>query len=414
MLNINAGVVVATKFVTASNKVFSSYVDYIDRDEATRNDNAGKYMDSRLISEAARFNEYIQYMDNPEKTTSLFTGDKNSLSADDKKTLKSVFQQAQTNNSLMWQTVISFDNRWLEENGLYDRESHTVDEAKMQEITRGCMGRILGKEALDNAVWSAAIHYNTDNVHIHIATVEPVPTRKTIETGPYAGQVKGTFKQSSIDIGKSFVVNNILSQQVENQRINDIIRKDIIESVRDSPLRKDQELCRLFLAIYEQLPEDRRLWKYNMNALAAVRPKIDELSKQYIEKYHKGEFADLHAMLKVQDSRYRTAYGGAKRQSYSAGKIKDMYTRMGNAVLREMRDYDRVLKQPVSNRRQSIAMRNAKSRGYSGRNNARFGRTLLLLERCIRKLGQAFDNELEHAKNQAEYERMGQERTDEG
>lgn len=37
----------------------------------------------------------------------------------EKKELKRVFEKAQENDSLMWQTVISFDNRWLEENGLY-------------------------------------------------------------------------------------------------------------------------------------------------------------------------------------------------------------------------------------------------------------------------------------------------------
>ena len=37
---------------------------------------------------------------------------------------------------------------------------------------------MLEKENLQNSVWSGAIHYNTDNIHIHVATVEPSPLRK--------------------------------------------------------------------------------------------------------------------------------------------------------------------------------------------------------------------------------------------
>lgn len=33
-------------------------------------------------------------------------------------------------------------------------------------------------ESLENATWSAAIHYNTDNIHVHVATVEPAPCRQ--------------------------------------------------------------------------------------------------------------------------------------------------------------------------------------------------------------------------------------------
>lgn len=64
----------------------------------------------------------------------------------------------------MWQDVITFHNPWLQENGLYDAHTHTVDEKKLMEITRQSMKEMLKRERLDQlAVWSAAIHYNTDN-----------------------------------------------------------------------------------------------------------------------------------------------------------------------------------------------------------------------------------------------------------
>ena len=106
MDKIKAGVVVVTKFCRAGSSVFASYINYIDRKEAVRTENDYKY------------NLYQDYMSNPEKTTGLFTEFSDLKTDAEKKELKRVFEKAQENDSLMWQTVISFDNRWLEENGL--------------------------------------------------------------------------------------------------------------------------------------------------------------------------------------------------------------------------------------------------------------------------------------------------------
>lgn len=103
-------------------------------------------------------------MDNPDKTSSLFTEQSNQLNAQGKKQLKKLFEKAQKNNSIMWQDVITFHNPWLQENGLYDADTHTVDEKKLMDITRESMKEMLKRERLnESAVWSAAIHYNTGN-----------------------------------------------------------------------------------------------------------------------------------------------------------------------------------------------------------------------------------------------------------
>ena len=98
---------------------------------------------------------------------------------------------AQDNGSLMWQTVISFDNRWLAEHGIYDAKNNVLDERKLKEIARGGVNRMLEKEHLESAIWSAAIHYNTDNVHVHIATVELDTTKRNQRLCPVPGDRTG-------------------------------------------------------------------------------------------------------------------------------------------------------------------------------------------------------------------------------
>ncbi len=143
-----------TKFVTFDKKAFQEYVEYVDRDDAKKDQEAHEKL----------FSLYPDYMNNPDKTSSLFTEHSDQLNEYEKKELKDLFETAQKNNSIMWQDVITFHNPWLEENGLYDTHTRTVDEKKLMEITRQSMKEMLKRERLDqSAIWSAAIHYNTDN-----------------------------------------------------------------------------------------------------------------------------------------------------------------------------------------------------------------------------------------------------------
>lgn len=249
MAHISPGVVIINKFCTLTNKVFSEYINYIDREDAIRN------------NKIQSFNLYNDYMENPEKSSGLFTADKDKLTQNEKQIVKDIFQIAQNNGSFMWQTVISFDNKYLEENGLYDKESGFLNEDKIHELTRGAVGNILKEENMDDsAFWTASIHYNTDNIHIHIAIVEQEPQRAIIKTGKYAGQRKGTFKQNSLRAAKRFVVNYILENQIDNDRINKIIRDNIIANKKEHPLYKDKEFIKEFMRIHDRMPKNKKLW----------------------------------------------------------------------------------------------------------------------------------------------------------
>src|SRR5699024_12056706 len=105
----------------------------------------------------------------------------------------------------LWQDVISFDNEWLEEQGLYDPTTHSVDEDKMIDVTRKAMEEVLNQEGINpnTVLWSGSIHYNTDNIHVHTAMVQPQPTVKKKrfknKEGEWVEQFKGQRKQKSLD-----------------------------------------------------------------------------------------------------------------------------------------------------------------------------------------------------------------------
>ena len=213
------GIVVITKFVRSSSNVFSSYIKYMDRDEAV---NGGA-----IHSSYSAYSE--EYMGNPEKTTGLFSMDYDQLSEEIAQIYKEQFEQAQKNGSLLWQTVVSFDNKWLEELGIYDPESQVLDEVRIRGAVRLFMKTLLDKEELHLAAWTAAVHYNTDNIHVHIAVVDPTGERKLVKDGQYAGEPKGTWGIRSIRYAKSAAVNELLDLDQTMKRLNDLIRQSIVK-----------------------------------------------------------------------------------------------------------------------------------------------------------------------------------------
>lgn len=355
MGKIKAGVVVVTEFCRPNDNRFQGYIDYINRSKAVRNKNTAKY------------NLYQDYMGNPNKTSGLFTSEKDNLSEDEKMQLKEIFEQAQSNESVMWQTVISFDNRWLKQNGIISENDDAIDEAKLKEVARGGVNRMLEAEKLDNAVWSGAIHFNTDNIHIHIATVEPVPMREKKEYTQYEYayqngkrirkpildengkpltkmEYKGRLKPKSIEKCKSYVVNELVNDKENNIKINQIIRDSIVKQKSEHPLVQDEELVKLFEDLYQKMPDcNRNLWNYNNPIMARLRADIDNISTNYLEKYHSDEFKELKERINTQEEVYKQAYGDSKKD-YGKNKMKDLYTRLGNAILKEIKKYDNELK----------------------------------------------------------------------
>ncbi|MED4286809.1 MobP2 family relaxase [Priestia megaterium] len=380
--SVTPGVVLKTKFVTSDKKAFQEYVEYVDRDDAKKDQEAHEKL----------FSLYQDYMNNPDKTSSLFTEHSDQLNEYEKKELKGLFETAQKNNSIMWQDVITFHNPWLQENGLYDSHTHTVDEKKIMEITRQSMKEMLKRERLDqSAIWSAAIHYNTDNIHIHVATVEPNPTRD-----------RGKRKPKTLDAMKSKVVSQILERGQEQKEINDLIRKNMVGSKKqDSSFKwRNRELKPLFLHIYNHLPEDKRQWQYSYNTLQPLRSSIDTLSEKYIQKYHAKEFEQFNKKLDQEVEVLRKAYGEGtfdkkRYEHYKQNKTDELYKRMGNAFLSEMRDYDR----KQTNIKKVLA-------SSSGPKQKTYSANHLPVHVSLKKMERAFKSEYESWKNQQHYERL--------
>lgn len=401
MAGIKAGVVLVTKFIRPKSKAYAGYIDYIDRDEAVRNEYSDKW------------NGYADYMGNPEKTTEMFSAGSDRLSAEEKQQLKEDFISAQERGNLMWQTVLSFDNRWLEKQGLYDSSTNTLNADKLKELTRNSMKKMLEKEGItESAVWSAAIHYNTKHIHIHIATVEPGRTQRPMRDN---GEPKGVWRQSTLKAGKASVVNAILRQQEENRIINDLIRKNIVGGKKEKMIAYDKDLRQAFLKVYNNLPANKQYWNYNSTNLGNLnRKNLDELSRLYIQKFHAQDYEEFKQNVKKQQEKYREAYGDGEKvvNQYAENKEKELYERLGNSILKEMKEYDkRLVDEERQGKLQDRRMANFKLSGVLNNKmlaDANIHNGLNTMGHAMHRINRAFKKDFQSMKNLAEYEKLQQ------
>lgn len=399
------------KFVMSSNKKFHHYINYMDRDEATR------------TKEFHRFNilendGYNEYMENPDKSSGLFTASKNKLTDNERQEAKNLFFQAQQNDSLMWQDVVSFDTNWLIEAGLFDEKNKTLNEPKIMNVIRIAMKEQLQVEKLNrSAVWTAAIHYNElHHIHVHIAIVEPNPTREygtfTRKDGSTYQARRGYRSKKNVDRFKRRVMSQLLERDEPLARIFSMIRTQMGKykgTIRQLP---DSELTYLYDKIYQALPLDRSKWKYNMQAMNAIRPDIDRFITSYLNTYEKSEYNELQNLLDENASFYMKVYGEGTKEYQRANDFKtnknaELYALLGNSLLREMAvQYQEEHGIPTQN--QSVDWNRLTNNHYQKSDGHSPRADLSKVKKALRKDFQSIKNQQVYLKNMREREKQDQ------
>lgn len=376
------GITMMTRFVQNSGAGFSDFLDYIGREEAV---------------DPFAYSEYVsEYMDNPEKTYGLFTENRDSLSEGDREKMRECFAIAQDEGSLLWQSVLSFDNRWLSINGIYNFKTETLDEEKMRACTRAAMRELFKRENMEGFIYAAAIHKNTDNIHVHIAIADPEPVWKEGVGRCYRNRngellQRGKFKNKSIEAVKSKFTSEVFRGQQENIKINEITRGQILSKLNDFSMRENIQLRSQFIKLAESMPDDLRLLKYNNNAMKAYRADIDRLSKQYVDKYYSEEMQELRELIRIQDERYRITYGkNAQGRSFAQNKEAELNERLGNSILSDIREYKIIERQSGRKKGSSSRKTSPKSAYYP----------------ALRTIKKSMYKDIQSMKNQSAYEAL--------
>src|SRR5699024_8227536 len=103
----------------------------------------------------------------------------------------------------------------------------------------------------------------------------------------------------------------LVDRTKENQKINDFIRNKLVNSTKENPINNyknklmNPDITKQFNKIYKSLPDDKRMWKYNMNAMKDIQPELNKLTDMYIEKNFKNEFKEFQVQVDKNVSFYK-------------------------------------------------------------------------------------------------------------
>lgn len=341
------------KFARPSSGAFQSYIEYMDRENAVRNEAYEQYSAFTASEGTSELYEgdseetmdgYIKYMANPIKTSNLFTLETNSLDSDDIAELKSAFIQASESGSPMWQDVFSFRNEWLVEHGYLDPITNQLDEKKIQNATRLGMNAMLKKEDMTHsAIWTASIHYNTDNIHVHIATVEPKSTRDMhTYTDPKTNMTiterKGYRSRATLRSMKSAFANQLIGLEAERARIDEL-KKKMIEGMR-SEIGKSTitQYGDLLQQIIEKLPPQKGYQKYGYAEKFDFKKPLDQMINIFLKENYSELLNEIQERQERISFEEEAAFGEGRTSSEN--KMKTLYTRLGNSILNHIKELD--------------------------------------------------------------------------
>lgn len=359
MAKKTAGIIMTAAFTLSGSKAYAEYISYMDRSEAVRNENFQKY---NLYSDQNRvesyqaidgagetmFATYNDYMNDPLKTSSLFTSRYNQAPLEEIKYMKEYFTKAQENESPLWSIVYSFHNEWLIKQGYLDHKTNELAYEKIIEAVRLSVESLEKKEGLKGE-WSAAIHYNTDNIHVHVGYVEEVPTREWIyykhptDIEKTGWQFKGKFKQKNISYAKRTFVNELIQNKEQLIQMEELLTKQKNFVSEHSADFLSGRYEKLFENLYQKLPEKKSYWKYGYAQRHGFKPELDRMISLFINTDGKATMEKLVPLLQTISDEYEEAYGNPRNKpTYFHNQLygnEGLYARIGNIILNEVLAY---------------------------------------------------------------------------
>lgn len=338
-MTYRAGIVTKTKFISPSDRRYGKAIDYISREAAQRNHVVESY-------HVFAGDEALKIKNDEGRLTSLFTKNKSYLDLQEKEKLKRGFEVAKKNESPMWQTVFSFDNEYLKEVGLYSEGEHRfLNHEAIRNAARVSMNKMIDDMQLGDTVeWAGAIHFNTDNIHIHTMMVVKQP-EGVLEKMTYKNQsvYRGKIPPVTQRAMKSAFANSIENREPALTRISQLMRQDLKKTIQEKEWMKDAALLYQLNLLKNDLPDNKRLWQYRRSEVSSLRPKIDSIAEKIMNEYNENGLEEFDQLLKEQSDFYSRVYGenaktGNLGKTYAENKRQELREGLGNALLGQLKE----------------------------------------------------------------------------
>lgn len=313
---------------------YAYYIDYMERDDAKME----RELDVGLEENKARYQSgerTLNYMGDPLKTNNVFNQHTVAMNDSQIAHIKDVFNKAQMNQSPLWQTVFSFDNEFLKRQGFLS-ESGVLHDSAIKEATVKGMTHFIQLMGLnDTTTWVGAIHYNTDNIHVHVALVEQESSRPIIKGGAYKGERQAKVPYHYLVKMKSYFANHLVHRNRELAKQSALAKELLNTALKETDIFKEKYVKRDIEKLLTQLPNNRRLWKYNMNAMTPHRPVIDSIITRLLNQNSEAVLSEYLKTVRDEHT-FRSHLYGEKGNQYIENQLKKFNAALGNEFLRQL------------------------------------------------------------------------------
>lgn len=291
-------------------------------------------------SQGDMYYDYLDYMKNDEKSDGIFNAEKDHLSQKEIDKYRSLEMVSQMRGCPKYLGVISFENDFLKENGVMTPDGR-LDRSRLKDYARNGINALIDKSKklnANNVYWTAAIHENTDNIHIHYQLCEYC----RLEDRKKLYKDKDMLELSAFEALKSKMVNQISPQTERLKRITQLERGIVHADMSLGFSRCEQKI----LELYCKLPSGKQ-WQYNRPKMKPFKAEIDNVVRSIIESDEKlsAQYKAFEKELKEYDEYNLYLYGKRKdiptrERNASFNRRRDFYSRAGNALLNQLKKLD--------------------------------------------------------------------------
>ncbi|MGN4667493.1 MobP2 family relaxase [Bacillus cereus group sp. MYBK234-1] len=352
----------------------------------------------------------------------VFSKEKNVITQNDLTDIKELVGKAQNKGSVYYQDVISFDTDFLITQKLYDPKTDILDENRIRNASQKMMDQLFKDEKIEesNGFWFASIHRNTEHIHIHFGTVEKENRRKLVTkvvNGKTYYEPKGKRKQSTLDHMKTTFANSLVDRTSELSRISNL-RNELVQEIKEefqgSKERKQNREVVLLQEIYDGLPSNKKDWTYGSKKMPKeTRNKIDELTGLLMKD--NPLFKEYEEAVEKESSFQKGLYGESEREDkdYAKNQMKDMYKRMGNSLLKELKKKKPYEENPLyqfQQKNEQIKKKYERGRSTKRREYSNYSKYKppVIRKKDVRNIGAAINDDLTKWRAEREYELVQQ------
>ena len=270
--------------------------------------------------------DYVEYSGNKEKSHGVFN-EKGLMTSEMIKEMRTMLRNT---DSPIWHGVISF----TEEFG--DTYCNTFEKAF--ELMKNELPKFFEKAGLipENIVWYAGLHENTDNKHIHLSFFEKEPLRNK------QGHKEVCFSDGIIPI-KAI---NWFKIKAEIRLLQITKEIQLARKTLTDEMKKDMKLgdyMKHINSLYFSLPHEHRM-SYDSENIKPYKEQIDMVVNAIIMSNEdlQRKFNDFQSFIVKRDYEIKEAYKrinvDSKDKLLFDKCMDDIYRRLGNIVLRTIRD----------------------------------------------------------------------------